>query len=338
MRRLLQKKYVKISCIATAFLFMLIYGDIYIIKTKRPQVFEQKNLLPFNQSSIEDSQNKNTIKQNIKNGLKNENDIKEKLDNETREQSNTDISNDKINNILKLLNISKEDIVSDEYIKEPPYTNVMRVIETKTRRKCKFEDTSGILMYYRGDIAQGYKEITADEIISKEKAIDIATDFMSDLGITCDEQVVNCVNCAKYDNLADSRWVISCPTKYKGVPISYSYTEVWVAASDANVMAFLHRPTRDYPESMIQNISEDESTKTGKEFLRTKFREEYILESSVLGIAYPNNTFSNPNSDLIDGGTKPRLCWISNYTPTEGGYLITVFVDTETGKIIGGIQ
>ncbi len=296
----------------------------------------------FDNDTLEDQSLSNTQDKNDKT-YKSNNDLKTnsvipesssalKANNKHEKYNNIRKDNkEKMESILKILNIEENDIVSDKLTDDKH--NRERIVETKN---CgvKFDVESGILRLYYSFLV----DETIKEPVSEKVAVTNAIEFVSKLGIEVPEDyVASCVFCEKDNTGPNSEWQVKFQYKYKNIPIRYSHLSVSIQANDGSISSLIYAPVRDYPNSMIQNYPEDYAVKIAKDFLQTKYPDEYSLHHSELGIIYPNNRYQQEESSVCQENTKPRLCWIVVYRNEIGSLMYAVYIDTETGKVIGGL-
>lgn len=106
-----------------------------------------------------------------------------------------------------------------------------------------------------------------------------------------------------------------------------------------DVMRFINQPIL-LPESMQVVIEQDEAERIAQEFLRENGPPNWKMERVFKAIAYPNNAFDRDREEWTTDTTRTRLCW-----HVEGGYAVgedhvhplSIFVDCESGEIIGGV-
>jgi len=250
-----------------------------------------------------------------------------------KKEKNDSIKNDnkeKTEAILKILNIQEKDIVTDKVTEDERRE---RIVETNN---CgvTFDIDSGILStYYDLSLHDTIKEPIPEKI-----AVANAIEFVSKLGIEVPEDyLASCDLCDKNHNSPDTEWHVRFQYKYKNIPILYSYLYVLINSNDGSVSSLIYAPVRDYPNSMIQNYSEDYAIKIAKDFLQTKYPDEYYLHRTELGIIYPNNRYQQDDSSVYQENPMPRLCWIVVCRNKIGNLMYAVYIDTETGKVIGGL-
>lgn len=242
-----------------------------------------------------------------------------------------------VTSILAKLNIRPEDIIEKKIVQTPPYGEHELDIWTDSAEFI-FSLERKILRYYFETPAQLAEEAILNEMITEEKAISLATEFVEKFDITLPKYTAQCTDCSPLENRHSSTWRIEGHYMYQNVDIFCSQLSIWVSASDGKVYSVSYDPGHGYPESMVQNITKQEAIDKSQELMRKMCPREYTLKKSTLTIVCPNDFLQANGARFLKQSATPCLCWLNGFTHGSIDDVIWLYVSCETGNIIGGMR
>lgn len=227
----------------------------------------------------------------------------------------------------------------------PPYGAKVREVETVDGKCLSFDALTGQLMsYFIAKPEEVPVGLTKDNAIPKEKAMSTARSLLKELGVDVDfedkkTQYQDSIEETSGD-LKGGEWVLRGILKYKDIPYFGSGVRVSVSAFSGNVLMYSYRPMGPPPESMESKINVDQASEAVTSFLAKKSTGGPAMEMKGLPqlvIAYPNNFWTRTSPGPLTPAEKPRLCWLVNTQPGGGGSPLLVYVDAQTGQVVGGM-
>ncbi|HPO16652.1 MAG TPA: hypothetical protein PLI09_24660 [Candidatus Hydrogenedentes bacterium] len=244
-------------------------------------------------------------------------DISAKASNEKNAEQS---AKERIENTLARLDIKHDDIISDEITKQHNnwvHEKPVRVIETKTYEYIFDCETGTIFSCMRKLPEEEFnQEVAVADIISKEKAIEIATEFAEKLDVPCPEFSIYCHGCDEDSNvLAIVEWDISGRYTYKNIPYFWSLLHIDVSGGKGLVNSLMYWPIPGYPKSIEALISEEEAAKKAKEFCSARHQMEQKIRKSEKMIICRN---------------EPRVCWVFWFDSSSE----VISVDATTGDVV----
>jgi hypothetical protein len=186
-------------------------------------------------------------------------------------------------------------------------------------------------------------ELTDKDAIPKATAVDKARKLFDALkiSVTIDDAKV------RYDGqasgkLARSRWVVSGRRFMNGIRC-WSNASVQISAYSGQIVDFIDTPPLVAPKSFDQRLTKDEAVALALDFVQSRgLRVKGVGTPELeLQVAPPNNAWTRQEGERFAADWKQSyLCWIVSFESdsqfSEIGPI--VFIDAQTGAIVGGCQ
>lgn len=236
-------------------------------------------------------------------------------------------------------------IKSDRVLTIPPYGTEVRDIKTADDKSLQIDTKTGeLLSYYSISIDNVPANLTKDDAIPKEEAMAKARDLLEKLGVDAvfeDEktQYQDSIEVTPND-LQGAEWDMRGILKWKGIPFFGSGVKVSVSAYSGEVVFYAYRPVGPAPDNLDAKIKSAQAREAVSAFLANKTSGRASMEikgEPLLVITYPNNFWTRTNPGPLTPADKPRLCWLVDSQPEDGGSPLLVYVDAQTGEIVGGM-
>jgi hypothetical protein len=223
----------------------------------------------------------------------------------------------------------------------PALWDKVRDLRTEDGSFFRFDDGSGeLLQFHLRPREEVPPELSREDAISREKAIQITNDFLAKLGL-CDNAISGLEISVHEDGvgyrergteLGDAFWEVSAPYRYNGVPCM-SNVRVNVSAYSGGIRVFFHLPFAQ-PEPSGRKIGRQEAIAVAQKFLARRRVRTGPLADASLWYVYPSNRWAWFGSRSSRFKKDLRLAWSVEFEGSTHPYPVVVDVDCSTGDII----
>jgi hypothetical protein len=142
--------------------------------------------------------------------------------------------------------------------------------------------------------------------------------------------------------LTDSRgqplkWFISVPRFIDGFP-STGYFQVEISAESGEILSMKDIPLI-LPEALAQNVSQEDAESIARAYAHSKGVNLKQSITSDQHIIYPNNSWTRGSDDNYESSCRVRLAWVVESGGDCGScQRYQIYIDSETGNVIGGLR
>lgn len=238
-----------------------------------------------------------------------------------------------------------DNVLSDTTEIRGPYRQKVRRIRTRDYNSLIFDYHTGqLLSYFTAVPPDAPSGLTWDDAIPKEDALRRARDILKTFGVSLE---INLADIHLQDgesvqdrDLLGTEWAVIARYTYEGVPFVDSAIQITISAFSGDVTSFSNKPIREIPENMQLNFEQDKAKEQTIEFLRTKISDQLVLQPDSMPrrmIAYPNNFWTRADTEELQRAEKPKQCWVLDVLLATDGDPIQVYVDAQTGEVVGGM-
>lgn len=222
------------------------------------------------------------------------------------------------------------------------YERPLRKVTYSNTKEISVDTSTGKILRYRFQKIESVPTgLTKDDAIPEGQAMDTAKSFLDELGISLDD--------LKYtfgyhdpmhlemNDLHGASWMLHGKLEPSGVPFAFGMVTINVSAYSGEVRMFVHFPVI-MPESVRQVFSQEECELIARDFVKDNFAlaaVQYVFDSR-LATMQRNGHWHEPQSyERLGIG---RLCWVITVRRKAEDIhpVCSVYVDCETGEIIGG--
>ncbi len=234
-----------------------------------------------------------------------------------------------------------KDITSVERMHVPNQCFIQ--VATTKHQALKFDDAGILREYWLMDELKIPEGLTLKDGITLAEATKRANAILAKTGIEMvfSESDGQYFNPDGNDNELDaySRWEFGRQQEYGGFPYLFNSVKVNVRAYNGEIDCLFNRMTKYHPENLDERVSASDAVRTAEEFFWKQCPKlagtsaNYVRE----WIVYPNDRLGSDTPPAKTDSSlecpKPRLCWGVSFGLNKGA----LFVDSATGKIIGGL-
>lgn len=193
-------------------------------------------------------------------------------------------------------------------------------------------DTTGQIFHYIGDYSNNDHQPLA-EPISKAEAIQRATTALTDAGPMTMKELVFKEAFLDHPSAGIEGWFVSWVRMFHGIPYRDQGVNVGIDAQTGDLVGFSINYRTVAPASALFNISREKAISTA------------VQAFAGAGVVFPDppkvkteviqpNGYWQPGSSEMDRLPLARVAWICQFSDGQKHY--EAWVDTETGKLIGG--
>lgn len=238
-------------------------------------------------------------------------------------------------------------IESNTVGQEPPYGESIQRVETHDPASQSAQvfvfarDTGELRAFF-----QVFEEFVAGSggrsTVSEDEARDIATRGLRalnvDIGLGKVKAKYNSVS-GEINDLCGAEWQFVVRRSYQGVPLIDSAVSISVSVTTGEIVQVFNRDVPYRPSNMQCNGTAQDAVAKAKTYLE---KDGWVESGSGLEhepplkmIVQPNNCFSETRGEFIEREPAAVLAWVIKFL--RGGTFGLVFVDAQTGRVIGGV-
>ena len=205
-------------------------------------------------------------------------------------------------------------------------------------------DDGRLFAYRSGTIEEVPDALEGRPPISKAQAMRIAARVLNLVDAQRDllEYTVKCVDLLdkKKGDLFGAKWVVSRTHTYQGIQCLGKGIVVEVSAYSGRIAATYDFPVV-VPSSLEQKVPEAEAVTSAETFVNRLpgNRDLVLMDKASLAIAEPNHRWTQDGPATEVEGT--RLCWVVPFhsrRASTGSQRVLVYVDCQTGEVVGGMD